>query len=528
MTEEKENKKGFLVFFGKLIFALCLIACAILTASALVISYPKFNVSYAVWIAFIPFTFIITRLKRDSSALFFGWLTGFLFYLGFLYWIIPTCQMGGLTKELSIGCLIITAVSLSFQFAIFGLLSKYLTKLGRFFPLWCAFAWVVLEWGHIAISYMFTGFPWFVLGYSQWQNTNIIQISSISGVFGVSFIIVLVSVSIGYLLAQNDKYKGKTLALVGALLLLGLLQINGVQQADKKTSSSENDKIKIALIQPNINQYKKWDTTQRAYIKKTLRQMSEKAVLDYQPDLIVWPESSIPGHINQPELKDWVSNLAKRTNTNFFIGAMEKIDSKQYVSAHLISNFGIISNGYYKQVLVPFGEYVPFEKILQKAFPDVEVLGFLGGFSRGLHDQEPFTINNIAFGPSVCFEALFPQVYRGFDNKGARFFINITNDSWYLDTAAPYQHFTTSVFRAIETNKPVLRLSNNGISTLISPKGLVQKSTLLNTQDTLFVELLVPKKQTQTIYSKYGDVFALMCFVLFALGLLGVLVFKRD
>lgn len=528
MVEEKNSGNSFWNFLGKLTFALCLISCAVLTATILIISYPKFNVSYAVWFAFIPFIFIITRLKSDVSALFFGWLVGFLFYVGFLYWIVPTCEMGGLTKNMSLVCLFGSAFFLSIQFAIFGIASKHLTKLGRFFPLFCAFAWVALEWGHVAISYLFTGFPWFVLGHTQWQNINIIQISSITGVFGVSFIIVLLSTSIGYLFAPNEKYEAKFPVILGAVLLLGLLYINGIQQVDKKDGLGGHDKLKMALIQPNIDQYKKWDTAQIANIKKTLKDMSEDAVLNYQPDLIVWPESSIPGHINIPELKDWVSNLAKRTNTSFLIGAMEKRNNSQYVSAHLISNTGVVLQNYHKQVLVPFGEYVPFGNTLEKMFPSIDVLGFVGGFSGGTNQQRPFIINDILFGPTICFEALFPQIYRGFNNKGARFFINLTNDSWYLDTAAPYQHFIASVFRAVENKKPVVRLSNNGISALINKNGMVQKSTLLNTKDILVVEINLPKEQTETIYSEYGDMFSLFCFLLFITGLIGVLVFKND
>jgi apolipoprotein N-acyltransferase len=538
MSEQTKTNNGFLGFLGKLIFTLFLISCAILMAGALIISYPKFNISYAVWFAFIPFTYIITRVKRDSSALTFGWLIGFLFYFGFLYWIIPTCQMGGLSKELSYLSLFLLSFVLSIKFAIFAVISKHLTKLGKFFPLFCAFAWVGLEWIDVLCSYLFTGFPWFLLGYSQWQNLSIMQISSITGVFGVSFIIVLVSVSIGYLFTPNKENSGKAPVLLGSLLLLGLLHINGsqiVSKTEKKEITGENTKIKIALIQPNINQYTKWDPGQVAFIKKTLKDMSEKAVIEYQPDLVVWPESSIPGYINTPELKDWVSLVAKQNNTPFLIGAMQKQktiegekDYFQHVSAHLISNTGVILQDYHKQVLVPFGEYVPLKDSLIKWFPSIDVIGFLGGFTAGLKDQQPFTVKGVKFGPSICFEGLFPQVFRDFENKGAQFFINITNDSWYLDTAAPYQHFTTSVFRAVETARPILRLSNNGVSGTISRTGRVQKSTLLNKQEILLVELTIPKEEEQTIYSNVGDIFALICLLLFVLGLFLVLVFNKD
>jgi apolipoprotein N-acyltransferase len=228
--------------------------------------------------------------------------------------------------------------------------------------------------------------------------------------------------------------------------------------------------LKISLIQGNIPQYQKWDENFRASILERYETLTKEAAKD-KPDLIIWPETSVPGIIGEePDLLIRVLDLAKTVNTPILVGA---VTSKElgvyYNSALLISADGAVTQQYDKLHLVPFGEYVPLEKY----FPFLRsMIGVpIGDFTAG--GESTVFKSPERFAALICFEDIIPGLSRRFVKGGAQFLVNITNDAWFMESSAPYQHAAASVFRAIENRVPVVRAANTGLSCFIDRSGRI-------------------------------------------------------
>jgi apolipoprotein N-acyltransferase len=260
--------------------------------------------------------------------------------------------------------------------------------------------------------------------------------------------------------------------------------------------------LNVSIVQGNIDQYKKWDKTYeddivRIYSGLTFAARSEN------PDLIVWPETAVPGWIPTDErYLQWLQDLARDSGSSLMAGAVTRQGGKDYNGAFLFDSQGNLAGHYLKQHLVPFGEYVPLRFLLGSF---TSVLNEMGEFSSGPPSEiRPYGIN-------ICFEDLFPDFVRRSVKEGAQIVINMTNDGWYGETSAPEQHFAAAVLRAVETRRWFVRATNTGISGFINPQGqVVAKSVLMERT------VLRGKPQplsAKTFYVQHGDLFALLCTV---------------
>lgn len=404
---------------------------------------------------------------------------------------------------------VVLSAYLALFFGFFGLLLKLFrekTDCPLIFiapPLWILFEF-------IRTYFPVIGFPWSLLGYSQWQNIPLIQISSITGVYGVSFLIVMFNAAIADLILSKTKKHFLNL-LLSSLIVITIIA-RGWNSIPFGEGGCDCQKIKISVIQGNIAQDIKWDEEYSEQIVNTYAELSIYAGTDHDVSLIIWPETSYPDYvdINSP-LFEKVENLIHYTNTPLLMGAVNRKNGRDYNSALLISPDGEIKQTYNKLHLVPFAEYLPLKKFLfffGNAFPQI------GNFSKGEDYtifRTPITDNRKpSFAVLICFEDLFPGLARNFTNKGANFLVVITNDAHFRESPALWQHFAHSVFRAVENRRPVVRAANNGISGFIDSYGrpikiLDENGKTVGVRG--FVNSTISPSSNKTIYTRFGDLF---------------------
>lgn len=481
------------------------------SAILLISIFPLFSYSYIAWIAFIPLLWMI-RNEPEGRPFFYGFATGFIFFIGLLYWLIGTMmRFGGLSLLLSISALILLCIYLSLYFGIFTLLiDQIIKKTSIEFSLAVPVVWVSLE---LIRSYLPTGFPWGIIGYSQAHITRIIQIADFTGVYGVSFIILFINALLTDILihvfAQGGKdQRYKIIAKDFALLVItfSIVIVYGNNRVNL-FNRQYNNNVEITLIQGNVAQDIKRDITKNYEILEIYGSLS-LGVAGKRDQLIIWPESAYnsPVAINRGEGFDSLSDWAKNIGCALLLGSprYDMESGYMYNSALFFSSTGNLEGYYDKIHLVPFGEYFPIKWV-------GESLVKLGSFSSG-SDLKLFNYNGVNFSVIICFEAIFPHLCRRFVAKGANFLVNLTNDAWFGKTAAPYQHFDMVCFRAVENRVWLVRAANTGITAFINPLGEVKK------KGGIFQRAVIGGKVSVSpmkgIFVKTGDLFAKLCILI--------------
>lgn len=483
----------------------------------IILSYPKAGISWLAWLALAPFAYFVLRLKSHKLVVLGGWLCGFISYLGLLYWIYPTMRAGGVSIAVSFLGLFALAALMAIEFAIVAAFGVFIRRLGNgAFPFLFASAWVCVEWLKINICRKAIWFPWFIMGYSQWQMPEFVQIASLIGAQGLSWFICFSGAFSAIVLSKSRPFYKKVLALYPIAILIACLWFFGHNKLLIPNQSVNSVNITVSLLQPCINLYEKWDKNKENSIKDKLFSFVQAAG---KKDLVLWPENALPGWIDDPNYSNWLNALAKDYGANHIVGSVSRGDGKR-VAACLISPSGENAE-YHKRILVPFGEYVPFRNFLGKF---ISTIAFLGEFEAGGMKQNFMQVKGLKIAPAICYESVFPFLFSSDAERGADLFVNLTNDGWYLNTSAPYQHLAALVFRAAETHRPVLRAANNGISAVINANGQIISSLELNKEGVLEAQIEVPQNNMPSFYVKYGKFFAAACLMLcFAFALAAVI-----
>jgi apolipoprotein N-acyltransferase len=471
------------------------------TALLLIVSYPQFNQGWLAWAALGPLSFYLLRSKTAKAAAGGGLLAGGVFYLGILYWIYPTMRAGGVGPAVSVLGLVLLSLILSLEFVAISLYGFYLKKTGlKAWPYLFALGWFLLEYGKVYLSFKAVWFPWFMLGYTQWSYTALIQVVSVCGVYGLSAAVCFTGALGAAVLALEAPVGKKLLRFSPALLLVAGLWLFGRAELKKADAAVPVKSLKVALLQPSIDLYSKWNEAEAGRIMARLEGLAAEAK---GADLVIWPENSLPGWIDEPRYADWLKSPAFRGPAGSIVGSVSGGDGR-YVAAFLLDQKGAIAASYNKRQLVPFGEYVPLRDFLGRYITPIAALG---EFQPGAPAQEFLVFRNIKLGLAICYESVFPYLFAGDTRAGAELFVNITNDGWYLDTAAPYQHFIANIFRAAENRRTVVRAANNGISGVIDPWGRVLVKTALNERVALTAQ--APVYPAAALFPFYGGWFAL-------------------
>ena len=371
-----------------------------------------------------------------------------------------------------------------------------------------------------------TGFPWGLLGTTQVDNIPLSRIASVTGVYGLSFEIMLVNAALAAaFLVPRDKRKRLLLAAVIAALIL--------QAGSLVPSPALGADHTAVLVQANVPILEGSDWTKQ-YFNDTLRDLTEISLAPgsspSHPDLIVWPENPAPFYASDPLFRDAVSNLARQSNAWVLAGnigirnasATPNQPTEIYNSASLVSPTGDWVSRYDKIHLVPFGEYVPFKQIFSFAGGLTKEVG---DFSRGT-SRVPLGAGGARLGVFICYESIFPDDIRQFADNGAQVLVNISNDGWYGDSGAYAQHLKQSRMRAVENNRWLLLDTNTGVTAAIDPNGRIVASAPRKTRTTLQAPYALTS--TTTVYTRHGDWFAYACAIISLAALFMRLVRKQK
>jgi apolipoprotein N-acyltransferase len=512
---------------------------SLLSGGLQILVFPRTNWFFLCWIAFVPLLYALLRGRGGEGELLdsegrslrpftlrqgflVAWVSGIVWYIGTCYWIYPVMNGYGNLGIFASG--LITAgycLIMGMHHGVFGLLVVLLARrsnLGNRRPLLLApVFWVALEFFRDRV----TGVPWEPLGNSQVDNIPFAHIAQLTGVYGLSFAVMLVNCAFtaGLLLFGRRR---KTLILSAAAAAVAL-QIGVFAKPAPLPTTKQ-----AVLLQQNAPIQDKWTAEQYNQLIAELARISVQAEPPNppgNPGLIVWNESPAPFLADDPRFCTWLATIARTANSYVIAGSVmhaevghsncEPYDerfargsSKLFNSALLVDPQGNAVDRYDKIHLVPFGEYVPLKSLL--FFAD-KLVREVGDFARGT-EHKVFDLNGTRVGIVICYESVFPDEVREFAANGAQVFVNISDDGWYGETSAPYQHLQMSRMRAIENNRWVLLSTNNGITSVIDPVGRVTQKVDRNIRTTL-IGRYTPETET-TFYTRYGDVFAWICVVI--------------
>ena len=475
------------------------------------------------WFGFAPLFFSL-RNKSKLQAFLLAYLCGFVLWWLTIYWLVHVTLVGTL----------VLILYLSLYFACFGFLFSYITHYTLHITQILALPslWALLEYLR---SHLLTGFPWAFLGYSQYLNLPIIQSADITGAWGVSFAVMLGNVIIYRISGNGYRVSGRRKGRVGyageylAVLFLVLVFFYGFFKLSRIPYPASRIPLKISLIQPNIPQELKWDPANNDYIIRQYLRLTAAAAKG-APDLVVWPEAALPVVLEEePAYLRLVQEAMKENQSPLLFGTVTCRGKLYYNSALLLDEGGEVSGRYDKLHLVPFGEYIP----LREKLPFLQTIVPIGEIAPGndymVFSYPPSTIHHppsVKFSVLICFEDLFPELSRQFVLRGADFLVNITNDAWYKKTSAAEQHLQASVLRSVENRRYLVRAANTGVSAFISPLGKVISRVQGEGGRDIFAagfrqeEILLPRQQRLSFYTRHGDIFILACFLFFICGII--------
>lgn len=481
----KEYKFKYLIF-------------SIISGILLALSFQKFNFYFLAWIAFVPFIYCIYKSNIKYSII-YGFITGIIFSLISFNWMFLFLLTNTNSMKASLIVSVLFWLYQSIYFVIWSILFNVVKKNNEItVSVFISSLWVFLEY---IKNYFLGGFPINLLGYSQSSFTTIIQIVDVFGVYFISFIIILINIFIFYWLKeQNKKYLIISILIILFLLIYGHMRINQFSEIN-----SEN-KIKIGVVQPNIEQYKKWDEKRKQEISDKLLLYSQK-FKNSDIDILLYPETVLPGKLLLEEsmklLAKGISSFAEIT----LIGGKFYERSKVYNAIFIMDNNGHIIGKYKKKHLVLFGEYVPFKNFLVDLLKKINLSD---NFNKE-ENIEIYKFEKYGLGINICSENYYPYLSREFVLKGATLLTTHSNDAWCDGLSYPYQHFVLNIFRAVENRKYLIVASNTGISGVISPTGKIIKQT--KNQEQVCFEETVYTNNYITINDKIGDLFVWLCII---------------
>ncbi len=511
--------------------------------------FPPLEFSWFAWISLVPILCI--GFKTRSRPFLFGYLFGFGHFATTYFWLNEVFILASV--GLAAIYAFIPAVWLSCSRKIIDYLS--VSEDEELFPrhdpaviienqltpakiclviIFMSCFWCGLEWCR---SWFLTGFPWNQLGISQWQNHFLLPIAQLTGVYGISIVIVFVNVSLYFLVRYLFDAKQRPVTAKPVLWLVSPVIVLFIAISMWYTAapgaSQDYDELSVAAVQGNIPQSRVWTQEQLDLAIAVYTGLTREIVLSKKPDLVVWPETAIPASLlyNQ-QCKLALDALLIDIKTSLIAGTIDYRFSpdanetgelpRSFNSCIYFDEEGRVLDWYDKIHLVPFGEYVPFEAY----FP---WLTDLIGMGRSLSEGREHTVMTVQGGArigfNICYEDIFPEIGRRMVLDGANVLIVITNDAWFGESSGSRQHLTHAVFRAVENCRPILRNGNNSDTCLIMPNGAIIDpvydpiSGRTFTRKAQVYNVPIWQSLPLTFYTRYGNVFAVLCFTISVIGL---------
>lgn len=491
-------------------------AAAVASGGLMALAFPKIGWTPLGLVGLLP---LLWALRRQSfrQAFGLGLVYGLINSFCLLYFLTHVMtQYGGLSGWLSGGIFLLLAVVLALYAALWSGMWALWPDGGLARVLASAALWAGLEWTR---TWMLTGFPWEDIGYLLTPWTTMVQLADLGGVGLASFLVLLANLS----LAEAVLSPGRWRPLVVCLLIWAAALGYGVWRLDDVADRiARADRVTVRVVQSNIDQNVKWS---RQFAVETVDVYLDLSVApaDPPPELIVFSETSMPFYVTDlPDQIDRLRDLAVRSRAWLLFGApahtVRKGGVEYYNRAYLISPRGRWAGYFDKAHLVPYGEYVPLKRFMPFLRTVVEQVG---SYSPG----RPGKLLETSFGGLgvlICYETIFPELSRAHARSGAALLINMTNDSWFGDSSAPWQHLSMLTWRAVEVRRSVARSAQNGISALIGPDGRIRDSLGLYRRGALTGSL--PILDEKTIYLGGGWLFGPLCLVLALAAWTGMLI----
>jgi apolipoprotein N-acyltransferase len=515
----------------------------LLSAILQVLIFPLPGFYFLCWIAIAPLLVALMRARRPEAlqlelaelrllparvgqGFLLGYLSGMIWCGGTCYWIFPTMrQFGGLNAVASGLLLLLFCMTAGLAQGLFGACFAWLASsrgaTGRFALALAPALWVAVE---LARTH-FLDFPWNLLGTVQVDNIPLAWIATVTGVYGISFEIVLVNAALATALLLPRGRQARLLVVslgIAALLQAGRWQPQDAFSADHRA----------VLVQENVSVMESEPWTVEAF-QQSLREFGALSLVSsggVKPDLIVWPESPAPFITRDPIFREGLSTVAQQTQAWMVVGSTGVDDPMSpaarrdaiFNSAALVNPSGDMVARYDKAHLVPFGEYVPFRQLF--SFADA-LTKEVGTFTPG-RSREPLRAGNARLGVFICYESVFPDEVRQFAAHGAQVLVNISNDGWYGDSGAWAQHLQQARMRAVENSRWLLRATDTGMTAAIDPLGRVVAWIPRKTRAGL--EAPYALIDGTTFYTRHGGWFAYLCAIISLVALVDAVLIRNP
>ncbi len=536
---------------------------AILSAILLTLAFPDFDWWFFAWFALVPLFYAIEREKESIVKSFvLGWIFGTGFFFGSCWWLtFSFITYGGIPTPIAYFLLLIISLMVGFFPALFGaIFSLVLKRFGTYGVLSAPFLWTATEF----LRFNLTGNNWNAIGYSQAFDSGLLKYASVGGVYLVSFVTIVVSLwlsliaySILYFYAhffvrlfrnilnagknvqtelfsideppilKNKKYL--VIAFVGLWIFLTFL--NYSLPLNNSGTNSRKISAEVIALQPNIPMSglnkAKWLNLRQRHVElaeDALQKLNVQPTTDNRPPTtVIFPESPMNFmYERDEEFQAFIRNFARKHNVYVLFNSAEPNakNANFYNSAIMVNPQGKKIGQYDKIHLVPFGEYAPVPSAVEQFVPTL-----VGNFQYG-ENYDLFPFGEARGGIMICYESHFASLSREFVKRGADVLIEMTNDGYLGNTPVLRQHLANAVFRAVETNRPVLRVTNVGVTAYVNERGEVFDAAQPYTEDTR-VWTISKSDGKQTVYVRYGEWFAWLCSIL-SLVLLSICFWNRK
>ncbi len=465
----------------------------------LALSFPKYGHPAVAFIALVPLL-VALRGASPRRGFVLGLIAGFIHYAGTVYWTGATVStFGGLPVIVAVFVAGLLALYMAAYIAVFGAITALFVRRFRIAGLWLAPAvWVALEYLR---GILIGGFPWIPLGNTMVTFLPIAQLASVVGVQGLSLFVA--TLNVGCAVGSISSGRRRTLAAATSLLLIVAVSVWGGLRLASNTLT-QGAPIRVGLIQGNIAQTDKWNPALAGTILDRYLQLSHQAV-ENGAQFLIWPESSTPFNFEEDPAGTNVRRMVRELGVPLLLGSDETEAGEppqHYNAAFMLDTAGATAAVYRKIHLVPFGEYVPFQQLLFFVGPLVEAVS---AFSAGTR-VTMLPVEGHMVSTAICYEVTYPALQREAVRQGSEMLTTITNDAWYGDSSAAFQHFEMAAMRAVEQGRYLVRSANTGISGIIDPYGRVLIRT--NLFETVAVVGEARFVQAKTVYATIGDLAA--------------------
>jgi apolipoprotein N-acyltransferase len=482
------------------------LAAAGASALLLILSFPNFDIYFLAWIALVPFLLAIVRRPSPVRALILGWATGTIFFYCSCYWLTYSMiHYGGVPTLLAYLLLLPATLVVGIFPALFAsLLAMAIRRWGHWALLLAPLFWTALEWTRLVV----TGQLWNAVGYSQAYNSMLIQPANWGGVYAVSFLILAFNSAVALFIIEGRK----RIVLIPLAVILLVAVVIGISPLLITLHKSEASVVNVVALQPNVPMKPIKSVAETNELLQRHWSLSAEALKSLPGDnsarLVIWPESPMNfTYASDKTFQAQLANFAKENRTSLLFNSLEPAAANGfYNSALLINEEGRLISQYDKIRLMPFGEYVPLPQWLPGASL---ISGIVGDFTPG-EKYTLFPFGDHRAGVFICIESAYPAIARSLTSEGADVLINISNDGYLGPTAVMRQHLANAIFRAVENGRPVIRVTNTGITAKIDAGGGIEEQTAPFQTD-VRVWKVWPSMIGSTFYTRHGDLFVHIC-----------------